>query len=725
MRDRIAIIALFVFILLVAIYCEKQTSNDNEYLIYCFGDSHVSGAGSLPGLGYPEILQKIFKRHCPGFKVKIVNFGVPGLNSSCTLRMMEEKISKTKPDLVMVLTGHAPATLDNSNIREALVEKRGLKPTEISERIWSDDERQALVEYDTERMIDLARSQGFKIIFLTYPFDISVLNETLFKLKVFQVINSDFFEQYLKKIPDVVLCPGGHPNVIGYSLMAYNVFVNLARDNGLFFDNNYFKYIKLPYLTEDLKDNIHKILDFIFDFDSSIEILKQFSDDKNRYSLLHVLDDHRDRSLVFRNGRLFMVNYVDLNYNIIFEHDPKPFSENLPVNFVDYLLGKPNVKISYDNNDKNISLFDERWVYVDGMNIFTILFKDNYSLVAMVHNRSRFTDEHLIFLNMKPNLDELLEVFIEPKKVDKNTVYFYLTTDTLKINIKNNKVASWKMIPTNKLVKYDESFMSDLNNYFISGLHNEIISAFGEADYSFNIWIESEYQIRYFDNVCILLNGNKVEKVLYYLNKFNFEEILPNDKPIINRKKLIKNYINNNNPLLWNFDNFHFNKEPFIIKYNLFCSYGYSNLDFLDLISILTQLPYEFQNMLYENYAIFKIKRNDDIYDYFEYRYNNSFISFSIIQGRLIINYVDIDGKIFEKESNCKIYNIFYNKYLKQKPFEVIKFIFGEKYLTKQQSNKKSQITYFINLHHLPDDFIKPEITVKNNKIIAVNLNCQ
>lgn len=75
------------------------------YVIACFGDSFTYGMSAGIENSYPSQLEKILENKQLKQKFKVYNFGVPGINSSETLRNMQENIKKIRPDIAIVLTG--------------------------------------------------------------------------------------------------------------------------------------------------------------------------------------------------------------------------------------------------------------------------------------------------------------------------------------------------------------------------------------------------------------------------------------------------------------------------------------------------------------------------------------------------------------------------------------------------------------------------------------------
>lgn len=76
----------------------KDVSEEAE-TVMCFGDSYVYGTGVRRGEDYPSLLGDRLK----GYQVK--NFGEPGANTSRIYQKIVQKISKNKPEIIIVQTG--------------------------------------------------------------------------------------------------------------------------------------------------------------------------------------------------------------------------------------------------------------------------------------------------------------------------------------------------------------------------------------------------------------------------------------------------------------------------------------------------------------------------------------------------------------------------------------------------------------------------------------------
>ncbi|WP_459933639.1 SGNH/GDSL hydrolase family protein [Fundidesulfovibrio butyratiphilus] len=79
----------------------------NTYRIVCLGGSTTYGVGSKPGLGYPELLQRLFEltgRDRP-VKVEVINAGVMGYHSWHSLIRSRVELDVLQPDLYLLMDG--------------------------------------------------------------------------------------------------------------------------------------------------------------------------------------------------------------------------------------------------------------------------------------------------------------------------------------------------------------------------------------------------------------------------------------------------------------------------------------------------------------------------------------------------------------------------------------------------------------------------------------------
>jgi tetratricopeptide (TPR) repeat protein len=91
-------------IFLLPDYDFSRVSKD-DFVVFCAGDSFTYGIGAGIKNSYPAQLEQTLAQSSKGRPVKVFNLGVPGYNSSQTLRKLKENIAKLKPDVAVVLCG--------------------------------------------------------------------------------------------------------------------------------------------------------------------------------------------------------------------------------------------------------------------------------------------------------------------------------------------------------------------------------------------------------------------------------------------------------------------------------------------------------------------------------------------------------------------------------------------------------------------------------------------
>lgn len=75
-----------------------------EIKILCLGDSFTYGVGAKRENSYPMQLQRILEKK-DGCSAKVINRGIPGMNTSLIRENLEENLLKFNPDIVIVMAG--------------------------------------------------------------------------------------------------------------------------------------------------------------------------------------------------------------------------------------------------------------------------------------------------------------------------------------------------------------------------------------------------------------------------------------------------------------------------------------------------------------------------------------------------------------------------------------------------------------------------------------------
>jgi hypothetical protein len=179
--------------------------------ILVVGDSHAAGAGVPREDNLPSHLERMLAERHPGRTFRIVNLGLPGVNSPWVANRLERNIRLHNPDLIISWVGvndiwNATETDAWGNSSWGLAVRRLLlrsKLFRLATVIWhtrgydSDSRSEQIREasrhlakppdaelsrglgFDLERMAATARDHGVPIIFMNYPVPYKVVNDTI------------------------------------------------------------------------------------------------------------------------------------------------------------------------------------------------------------------------------------------------------------------------------------------------------------------------------------------------------------------------------------------------------------------------------------------------------------------------------------------------------------------------------------------------------------------
>jgi lysophospholipase L1-like esterase len=79
--------------------------SDGDVVILTVGDSHTFGAPIDPKDSYPSQLQKAMAGHFPNRSLRVINLGIPGINSAFVANRLERQILQLHPDVVILWVG--------------------------------------------------------------------------------------------------------------------------------------------------------------------------------------------------------------------------------------------------------------------------------------------------------------------------------------------------------------------------------------------------------------------------------------------------------------------------------------------------------------------------------------------------------------------------------------------------------------------------------------------
>lgn len=252
---------------------------NESYRIICIGDSTTYGIGAsnINKFSYPSQLQNILDKNIINNKFEVINLGSPGMNSSQVLNRFEKNIFDYKPDMVIMMVGiNDPWNFEESNILKFynMTTIRGLymrmelllnqlklyqfiklvylsdKFNEISVPDFNDKTMNKAIDFykgDPDRtkafnmaivnnianLKQIAEDNNAKIIFMKYH-NIGwgrpelIIHHTYTQLKVPVVDNELLFKKAKQLGLNILGNDKWHPNDLGYSFIAKNIFNKLV-----------------------------------------------------------------------------------------------------------------------------------------------------------------------------------------------------------------------------------------------------------------------------------------------------------------------------------------------------------------------------------------------------------------------------------------------------------------------------------------------------------------
>jgi len=249
--------------------------NKKVYRILCVGDSSTYGTGASDRnkFSYPSQLQNILNDKFINKKFEVINLGRPGISSSQLLNRFENDILKFKPNIAVMMIGiNDPWNFEESNILkfynmkprrplfiriELLLSQsklyKFLKLVVLSVKFKepkvpcfnceSRDETELLFAHDParakalnsaiinniSRLKQISEDNNIKIIFMKYHNTgwgnpELIIYPTYTQLKVPVVDNEILFKKAKQQGLNVLGNDEWHPNDLGYSLIAENIF---------------------------------------------------------------------------------------------------------------------------------------------------------------------------------------------------------------------------------------------------------------------------------------------------------------------------------------------------------------------------------------------------------------------------------------------------------------------------------------------------------------------
>lgn len=212
----------------------SEPGNDGEIVILTVGDSHTFGVAVDPEDSYPSQLQEAVSQRFPSESFRVINLGIPGINSAFVANRLERQILQVRPTMVIVWVGinnlwnlletesrgdadlatairrtllrsklfriaavswHA-RTLENAPARlngswGSVAEEGGgtsewfwkfgdeeVRPVAAKDELADSDVAGGL-EFDHDRIVSMARALGTPVLFINYPFTHRGIRETI------------------------------------------------------------------------------------------------------------------------------------------------------------------------------------------------------------------------------------------------------------------------------------------------------------------------------------------------------------------------------------------------------------------------------------------------------------------------------------------------------------------------------------------------------------------
>lgn len=256
-----------------------QSAPDAAYTILCIGDSWTAGQ---PAGNYPDDLQAALMKLHPGRRLRVVNAGMGGSNSSQALRRLTEFLPAYQPQMVIVMTGNndhwnlsesmywkfADQEMNAGNLWQAkakvwlhalrvyklytvIAAKLTGRPAP-NEFYYAPAEGQPAgsaptiaiapaihhkqLEYNLLKFIELAQTNNFTLVLQTYfHFHGYQVNEIIRDVALSYHLplvdnNLLFHEQIPVAERPRYLVPDGHPNAAGYQFITANILAVLQAE---------------------------------------------------------------------------------------------------------------------------------------------------------------------------------------------------------------------------------------------------------------------------------------------------------------------------------------------------------------------------------------------------------------------------------------------------------------------------------------------------------------
>ncbi|HPM77000.1 MAG TPA: GDSL-type esterase/lipase family protein [bacterium] len=240
----------------------------DEFVMLCVGDSHTYGVDAPSGLSYPSQLANLLNRSDKQRRYRVINYGVPGANSSQALRRLRELYANgsTKPAMVIVNVGknndhnfqearfwldermksapvHAQLEylLQHAKVyRLGEIAMRNLREKLAASTAGADkyllDEPSLLAAWlhqDYRAMIELVRANQGRVLLLNYFMPVAYVDRAM--TAVAAETGVPLVDVVWFRLPPIAIRslvgPTAHPNELGYAAIARFVLTGLEQNN--------------------------------------------------------------------------------------------------------------------------------------------------------------------------------------------------------------------------------------------------------------------------------------------------------------------------------------------------------------------------------------------------------------------------------------------------------------------------------------------------------------
>lgn len=245
-----------------------QKAGADEFVILCVGDSHTYGVDAPHSLSFPRQLENLLNKTDTRRRCRVINYGVPGANSSQALLRLRELYAggETRPAVVIVNVGKN----NDHNFQEArfwLDERMKFQPvhaqieyllqhakvyrlgeiavrnlrerltthTDSSEKYLLDEPLllDRWLQQDYRAMIELVRANQGRVVLLNYFMPVAYVDRAM--AAVAAETGVPLVDVVWFRLPPLAIRslvgPTAHPNEYGYAAVARFVLDGLRENN--------------------------------------------------------------------------------------------------------------------------------------------------------------------------------------------------------------------------------------------------------------------------------------------------------------------------------------------------------------------------------------------------------------------------------------------------------------------------------------------------------------